>query len=218
MSIIQESEAKIKELWPQYLQAINREDIIREYALLPITLMIGGVEVLQMTPLHYMYLDFINSPFVGKKTEIDSEDVAQFLWIVSTEYKERNPELKKQFLDRIKRTEDVEKLIKDIDNYVEETFLDAPFNPEVDTRKRFPDSFYAWTIGYIDTLATAYGWSDEYIIRLPFSRIFQYVKVIDAKSTALTGEKARMINRFSDPFKSQIQELEVTIKTAPKEN
>ena len=173
---------KIEELQKEYAEAVYRESSLREAAFLPITLDIAGVEVKPLTPRMFIVLDFLQSPFITAKDELDAGDIANFLWVVSTQYELNNPTKKEEFLQKVVADVEVDTCIKDISTYVQEAFIDAPSIPMVTDKsprqKQNNIPFYAWVVNYIDVLAHEYGWDDEKIIHMSFTKIFQYTKSI----------------------------------------
>jgi hypothetical protein len=72
--------------------------------------------------------------------------------------------------------------------------------------------FFSWVCSYVDALAHEYGWDDEKIIHLPFARILQYMKAIQAREWHKAGKEPQLSNDYSDSVKNQI----ITLMLAQK--
>lgn len=196
---------QLRQLNKEWNEAGYKESCIREFAFLNITHEIAGVEVNPLTPLHFMLLDFVDSPFINPKDNIEIGAVFQFLYIVSPQYKKKDVYHYQKFVEK-NAAIDLQKAVAEICEYIEEAFLDAP--PEVAGNKNSNSRPYtAWIVPYIDMLAQQYGWDDEYIIRLPFARLFQYAKAIDSRRMAEAGQHSIMFNKYSDTAKAKISAL-----------
>lgn len=161
---------------PGYLEAVNREQTVRELAFLPVQLPICGVPIRHMNIRHYMLLQGCGNRFVcGGRP--GPADVLGFLWFLSPEYSTadgaREAFAKKHANAWRKRAAD---LCAGIAEYAESVFQDSPAS-EGATGK----SFTAAAAGMVDTLASQYGWRDEDILEMPLARIFQYYKRIEAR-------------------------------------
>lgn len=198
-------EEQLKRLNQEWCEAGYKESVIREFAFLGITHEICGIEINAFTPYYFMLLDFLNSPFINPRKDFTDGDVFQFLYVVSTVYKKSDKANYELFVSNNAGI-DVNKAITEICEYISDSFLDAP--PEVvGSSKSNKRPYTAWITPYIDILATEYGWTDEYIIRLPFNRFFQYIKTIDARKSAMVGNKPIMFNKYSDTAYAKISEL-----------
>jgi hypothetical protein len=208
---MEDLDQQIAALQKEYSQAVYRESALREAAFLPITLDIAGVTVKPLTPRMFIVLDFLQSPFVTAKNELDAGDIANFLWVVSSEYEINNPTKKEEFLQKIVAEVDVETCIKDISIYVQEAFIDAPSIPVITDKsphqKQNNIPFFAWVVNYIDVLAHEYGWDDEKILDMPFNRLFQYLKAIEVRNTLCAGKEPKLFNNLSDKTKNALKKL-----------
>lgn len=194
-------EATLKQLNKEWNDAGYKESVIREFAFLDITQDICGVEVKQLTPLHFIYLDFLNSPFINPRDDISPGDVYQFLYVVSTEYRKNDKQHYEEFVKRFVDI-DLQKTIDEICQYIQEAFLDSP--PATVGPKSNHRPYTAWIVEYIHMIASEYGWVDEYILNLPFTRIFQYIKIIDVRRCIASGQKPVQFNKFSDAAKAKL--------------
>lgn len=193
---------QLKQLNKEWCEAGYKESVIREFAFLDITHEICGIEVNSLKPIHFMYLDFLDSPFINPKETIQPGDIFQFLYVVSTEYRKNDP---KHYEDFVKKHASINcvKAMHEICEYIEDAFLDAP--AEVASTKAGNNRPYtAWIVPYIDLIAAEYGWDDEAIIRLPFAKLFQYAKAIDMRKSAEVGQKAICFNKYSDRARAKL--------------
>ena len=198
-------EEQLKQLNKEWCEAGYKESVIREFAFLNITHEICGIEVNALTPLHFTLLDFVDSPFINPRDELQPGDIFQFLYVVSTEYRKNDKKHYEEFVEKYATINTVEAM-HEICEYINDAFLDAP--AEVAGGKNTNSRPYpAWMVPFIDLLASEYGWDDETIIRLPFTRLFQYAKAIDMRKSSEAGQKAICFNRYSDKAKQKISDL-----------
>lgn len=160
---------------------------------------ICGIEVLPMAYTHLQLLIATDNPFVvGGAITLDH--IGLFLWCVSPEYSAVMPVydviapwfpgFAKRFLRRqhrkfdervAKRIGNVAYLdaVKEITDYVEEAFLDAPGG----------NSASGNTIPYFSGIAATVvhvglrlHWTEKAILRLPLKRLWQYLKAIEMET------------------------------------
>jgi hypothetical protein len=201
-----EINTQLEKLQKDYREAVYRESAIREVSFLSIDLDICGVEVKQFTPKHFIFLDFLQSPFTTGKDTITIEDVIQFLWIVSKDYVDNSPQKKEEFSKKL-LDKDLNKLVEEIDQYITDAFADRPPKMDMPKGKETQIPFFAWVCSYIDLLASEYGWLDDNVMNMPIARIFQYAKAIEARKSYMAGTKPCLMNNMSDNVKVQIRAL-----------
>ena len=44
-------------------------------------------------------------------------------------------------------------------------------------------SYYSWIAAIVDTLASEYGWSEEQILNIPLTRVWQYLRIIKLRTS-----------------------------------
>lgn len=204
-------EKRLAELQAKYREAVFKESAIREAAFLPVTLDIGGIAVKQFTPYMYILLDFVQSPFISGDRRPDGCHVAEFLWVVSTEFKENDEVGKKAFIEN--KCADLEyfKTVEEIETYLMEAFIDIPPTTREDGSQKPKNNrtvpFYSWVCSYIDALASEYGWTDDKVIHMPFARILQYSKCIEARKWMAAGKEPQLFNNLSDKAINNIRRL-----------
>lgn len=92
----------VADLRRKYVEAVEREQFIRETAFLPVSERIGPFEVLPMTLRHFLCLRSGGSPFVCGGTVTD-EDVFEFLWVLSPRYGVENVREKRKLYARCRK-------------------------------------------------------------------------------------------------------------------
>jgi hypothetical protein len=201
-----ELDKEINDLQVEYRKAVYRESAIREVAFLPMDLDICGIKVKQFTPKHYIFLDFLGSPFVGGKGEIDAGRIAEFLWIVSAEYEDEAPEKKEEFIKRLANV-DAETALSEISNYVKDAFSDLTASSGDKAEAETQTPYYAWICSYIDMLGAEYGYRDDYVLNMPLARIFQLARVIEVRKAIQLGKEPFLVNNLSDNAKVKLRAL-----------
>lgn len=159
---------------PGYLEAIERENAIRNAAYLDLPECISDIEVNPLTARLWVALEGIGSPFAvgGIPTP---EEVARFLWCVSTDYVAGCKEARESFKWRIRNVSFALTRFS-IQKYIRDAFQDAPPGSE-DRRVPYAGS----TSGLVDLLASEYGWDEQSILDLPLKRAFQYARRIQRR-------------------------------------
>lgn len=206
---LQQLDEKIKETSKEYVEVVYKESAIREIAFLNIPIDICGVEVKQLTPYLFILLDFIKSPFLVNDRMPDEINIVDFLWIISTRFVENDKDKKAEFIKDIAVKLKYDEAIKGIYEYLNEAFIDSPAQ-HVETNNKLKKTnipFYAWIAGYIDILSSEYGWLDNYIMNMPFTRIFQYLKTIEARKMAELGKEPLLFNQYSDKVMTTLRKL-----------
>lgn len=187
---------------------LNKSDISnRRRKILKKYLEAHRFEVNQLTPTHFILLDFANSPFINSDRPATLQDALDFIWIVSPEFVANDGEKYLEFIKKHKNA-DASYLIEEIQEYMQYSMLDfvSP-NKNGQDKKSNEAPKYAWIIPYIDLLASQYGWTSDYIMHLPLSLISQFTRVIDERQSIQFGKKATLWNKLSDQVKGDILNL-----------
>lgn len=152
-----------------YTDAVASETSDRTFAFLELPETIGGVECEPLTPYRIEWLKAARSPFmIGGK--VSTAAVMQFLWLV-------NKGFSKKIEDRdafiAKHLEiDYAQTVKDIDEYLDRAFLDAPDSGGGDGR-----SFYSLSAGLILALCGGdFKWRRHEVMHTPVRITFQVLK------------------------------------------
>ena len=209
MNIEQENE--LKELHSQLQVAVRLESEVRESSMLPINLKLLDIPVKQFTPLHYIYLDFADNPHINNKREPNINDTMQFLWIVSVDYKANDAKAFDEFRNKYLLM-DHQSMCGEINEYLSYALMDIGIGKYDDNKpeqKLTSLPTYGWIIPYVDILAKQYGWTDDYILNLPFARILQYVRYIQYRSATESGGKLELKNALSDPVVNEFRKKQL---------
>jgi len=160
---------------PGYREAVERENLIREVAFLDIPEFICGIEVLPLTPRHFLLLDAIGSVFVSGGVP-SPEEVARFLWVVSPEFRTvktwRDRRVRKRFVKRCRKVLWADACIE-IDRYIDDAFQDSPGHKSGQSGA----GDWAWVAVMVDNIASEYHWSERDILNTPVKSLFQYSRL-----------------------------------------
>lgn len=176
-----------------YVEAVSRERRLREEAYLGTPHFVCGVPLKQITPLILAVLFRINTPFLSGG-DIGDEDVLQFLWACHRDNpmrEEKSVAWRKSARDKFiaaSRELDFDKAERGIDDFMRDTFLDAPDGK--------PSRPYVCSIAWIEYSMSGkpFAWSREYTMKQPLRVIYQLLRcrALDAGSV--------LKNPISDPI------------------
>lgn len=184
---------------PEYLTALERERVGRVLAFHPIHDCIAGFEIRPLTLRQYSLLRLVDSPFVPPFETPTPQQLIQFLWILQpcfgpgegdekSDFFQRARELfippppprwwngillKRWYLKRKACELHEAKAIAAIRQFMEETLADRP-----ESSGNFGPDFYSDECSIIGALSRENGWSEDAIMGLPLTRIFQHLKRI----------------------------------------
>lgn len=192
---------------PEYLEAVEREQLVRCAALLRLPEKINGFTVMPMTLNHYSILRIAGSPFLPPFRAPNYAELAAFLWVLNPGYcldkKKRDKFLKTCRMFRppkygfrrearlVNSMLRLAETAQAAQSYVAETFQDRP--PAVSDGIQ-PVEYYADEISVVATLSREYGWSPEDIANMPLKVVFQYLKEICEHHAAMNGKPAMLCN------------------------
>lgn len=184
---------------PGYRDAVEKEELVRDAAFLPVNESIGSFEVVPMTLPHYLLLRAMKSPMLTFEVPTP-EQLTQFLWLLSPDYTPTESKARKQFFRRCRQFKLPRKpwfrtgwttrrwmkkakarmkvfvdTIGDARRYVIETFQDRP-----GTVSSIQDAieYFSDATSLCGSMAREYGWSEKAILKMPLKRLFQYLKEI----------------------------------------
>lgn len=174
-------------------KAILRERSMRDVAFLDFPVRIAGCWCRMMTYRDYMTLCALDNPFVVNSGAPTVDSVLEFIWQVSTANVKGASGIRKwlamrRFAKSIMNIRFGE-IVDQIENYVEETFIDTKQSSARNERER-----YSFMASVVDVFASEYGWSDERILDIPIRRVTQYLRRIQLRY----DPKAPMFNKISD--------------------
>lgn len=183
-----------------YQEALAQQDLVWNAAWAGLTEDICGVEVLPFTPLHYVRLAAVRSPFVCGGRDPNLRDVDNFLWCVSPLY-DPNSRWKKFWhwllYFRSVRNLRLAELVKGIDEYMDEAWQDSP--PQLsDGRSK---AYFSPVVGMMRSVCAAYCMTPRNVMTTPYKQLFQLCKPVSASlgipmtapaDGAMIRERARM--------------------------
>lgn len=202
---------------PGYVDAVARENFLRRESFFGLTENIACFEVSQITLERILVLQIADNPFLCGG-EIKPEAVAQFLWIMSPQYRPDSPFRRSMFLRRCRKfvlprpplfktrrtiarwklrceksVIEFAKAELAINAFLEEQFIDRPHYGAPGTK-----SYYCDIIGLCADFGREYGWTESVTLKIPIRRIFQYIKEIRHHFCATHGLPYVDANRLSD--------------------
>lgn len=187
---------------PGYRDACEREQANRNLAVLPLSLPLCGLSVHQLMPRHIVLLSYCQNAFIEGKREPAIEDIVFFLWAVSTEYCLDIKKRDKFIAHWIKKNKDV-RPIRDINEYLERAFQDAPGTGNSDGPQYVAPAIY-----FVDLFGGEYGWTMEQTMNTPLATIYQLLKAIRRRH----NPKGIQFNP-SDALKARLLLGQITPKT-----
>lgn len=190
---------------PGYVDAVRRENEVRDGAFLDVPRFICGICVKPMTLRHWLVLDAIDSPFLGDSKRLPSNtDISRFLWVLSPLFGpvknwnffrripflrsiERwlwaNLTVKGRFISRVGKIPYADS-VAEIRKFVEETFQDSPPSSG---DNNIPDYSHAASVVFSLCKTCNLTRNDALLISLP--EVFQYLKIERMLSAAKCGHK-----------------------------
>jgi hypothetical protein len=137
----------------------------------------GMVEVVPLTPQIFIELSSAGNAFFNReKTEgiVTAVDVAVFLWRVSPGFERKDKERRQLFNQVISLLPFVD-AVKEINEYIIRSWSAMPQWPGAAGPSK---SAGVWPSRIVDMFASEYGWREEYILNMPFRRLWQYANRI----------------------------------------
>jgi len=136
------------------------------------------VAVLPFTPQMFIELSGAENAFLAQKV-IKPVDVAQFLWRVSTGF-DRTDKAKRQAFNQYVSLLPFDQAVDETLDYVNRAWATMPLWPGGGAAT---PSAGIWPSRIVDIFASEYGWTEEYILNLPFRRLWQYAnRVLERKN------------------------------------
>lgn len=208
---------------PGYLEAVQQERLVRDAALLDITETVNGFELKPLTLRNYLCLRIANSPMLPPYGVPNPVELAQFLWLLSTDYC-FDQQKRKRFLKRCQCFTDVPKpifktkramkrwktrwdesissFVKTVNacnDYMNEALQDRPAQTQ---HNGIPEpDYYSDMISICASFGREFGWTQEYLLNLPVKCVFQYLKEM-REYYAIKNQRAALLGNPSDRFKS----------------
>jgi len=185
---------------PGYNDALAEERRIREEAFLDLPHSICGIKIHQLTPRLLTRLNLVRTPFIFGGSITDAR-VAQFLWILSLEYVP-NSGMRDSFIESLLKSlaGDFETAIEEIDEYLDDTFLDAPHGGGRSDEAPYVCSI-AWTI--YSMAKEPFRWDEARTMDTPLRKSWQLMRcraldngatLVNRKSDSITNEWGGKLN------------------------
>ncbi len=193
---------------PAVREAVEREQLIRDLAFSGLPDRLCDIPVARLTFRHWHWLTIMESPFLlgaSLSSNTIRGHIAAYFWTLAPHRPlvPKNTWLekryKKRFLRQVGKIE-TRRALAGIHDHLSAVFQDAP-PTTLNTEPRA--SYYSCAATIIHRLATAYGWTDEVILDLPLTRLFQYLKIIDLQSAVQARKKPLQFNP-SDALKGRL--------------
>lgn len=133
------------------------------------------IPVLPFTPQMFIHLDGIESPFFAKgREEITEVDIALFLWRVSPIYRPEDRDLRTFFIGNLCLLE-AQQTTNEICAYIQRAWLGMPAWPGGAGGQ---PTLAQWPSRLVDMFGKEYGWTEEYVLNMPYRRLWQYANRI----------------------------------------
>lgn len=133
-----------------------------------------GVEVLPFTPRMFVELDGSGNRFLSGREEPRMEDVAAFLWRISPVYNRIDSAMRSDFIFALPIAlypSSDQEVVSQIFEYMRRAWAGMPLFKGKTSKQQ---SISTWISHLVHMFAKEYGWTEEYILDLPFRRLWQY--------------------------------------------
>lgn len=181
---------------PGYTVALQNQRDRRELSYLIDETELCGERVYQLTPWHHIALEAAGNPFVVGGS-VSPESVLQFLWVVSVHYNAEAIDHRNALIDRAKILI-YDDAVQAIDKYVRDANRDAPGSSGSGESESI-----SWIASLVHIIASTYGWSESEIIRIPFVRLWQYVRCLRVQH----GDNVAFVNEVDHVKSAHLREL-----------
>lgn len=139
----------------------------------------GMIEVLPFTPQMFVELDMCGNRFFVSDEGPDENDAAALLWRVSPLYARNAEEFRHGFttgLTLVFLEVDAFDIIAGIQSYIARAWAGMPLFSS--KSGGYGSDVSTWSSHIVHIIAKEYGWTEEYILNLPFRRLWQYANRI----------------------------------------
>ena len=180
--------------FPNFADALAWEAETREHAFLDLPLDLLGVEVVPLTLRRQRVLIAGGSPFYLGGCPGEG-DVAAFLWALSPGYRSVDADARAAFVASLATgdaLDDLPAAVRAVGDFIDGFYNDAPAGAGgPGAGGNGPETSSEASI--IDTVASAYHWSEDAILDCRLDRLWQYVRKIAVSN----NPKARFVSRRS---------------------
>lgn len=185
---------------PGYNDALAEERRIREEAFLDLPHSICGLKIHQLTPRLLTRLNLVRTPFIFGGDITDAR-VAQFLWILSLDYAP-DKAVRDVFIESLLKSlgGNLESAIDEIEEYLDDTFLDAPHGGGGASTAPYVCSI-AWIV--YSMAKEPFRWDEARTMDTPLRKSWQLIRcraldngatLVNRKSDSVTNEWGGKLN------------------------
>lgn len=171
-----------------------RQDAAEAFA--GVELDICGIPVLPMTPKMFIDLDGAGNAFFGRPgTPITAGDCAAVLWRCSPCYT-LDPQMRSFFNAHLALT-NYNDIVDGITAYIERSWSGMPLWPGKPGKEK---GLGQWPSRLVHLFAKEYSWKEEYILNLPFRRLWQYANRILEEHDPKYKEKSAKVMKLREEW------------------
>lgn len=184
-----------------YREAVDVESQSRDFCFTGENEYICGVEVAPLTFRHWVWLSYIQNPFIaGGRINNDnvSASIAGFMLAIWPQRKSAGRIRRKLFLMRVGRLP-LSDALAGIWKYIDEAFLDAPKGGSHQGA-----DYFSFAAAVVNKLCSAYGMGPSEVLDTPVKVGFQCLKLIGRDEAARAGKPFMMFNPISDSVRTKI--------------
>lgn len=168
----------------------------------------GMIGISPFTPKMYVDLEGASCAFFRTGTEIRPEDIAVFLWRCSPHYQAGTEDARalRRLFNASLYVLPYDAAVTDIQLYIRRAWAQMPLWK----RKAGSDrSIGEWPSRLVHMFASEYGWPEDYILNLPFRRLWQYANRVlesnDPDFKELCNESMRLRSEFLTRMTEDLQ-------------
>ena len=144
----------------------------------------------------FVELDGAESPFFRRDALINEADVAVFLWRCSPYFTRTNDAQRRFFIGNL-AVLPYQPAVDEITEYLRRAWDGMPMWPG---KVKKDIALAQWPSRLVHMFASEYGWSEEYVLNLPFRRLWQYAnRILEEKNSNFT-EKSGAVMRARDKW------------------
>lgn len=193
---------------PDYAQAVIQERLIRDSAFLNLPENVAGFDLRPMTLRDKLVLRIANSPLLTEKETPSPNELAQFLWAMSVEYKP-DKSARKRFLKRCRSfvpparglfhrrkcaaaMAEATRVLMAAREYVKEATMDRPGNAS----SGFVPDYYSEVVFWLALVE--YRWTVAQVLDTPLKVLYQ---ILNQKKESLPNSV--MCNPLSDKVRAE---------------
>ena len=188
---------------PNYItEVIEREQADEAEPWLMYGRLIDGIEVKELSLYHIHLLDGLDNTILSGGN-VDEANIAQFLWIISKDFKLSDNKARDKFIKSI-ADKNTYKIRLEINDYIKSGLAHSRAMANDEKEQRGNAHFLAYVV---HTLASTYSWSIEYILNLPVNVVHQLVSVMNENTSKINGESYSIIRESDKLINRHLRKL-----------